>query len=305
MRGAQIDRYGDESAVNVRAVPMPQPAAGELRIRVAASSINPVDIKIRSGAERPSLPMPLTLGWDLAGHVVDTGPGLVTSLRTGDAVVAMSAMGATGRGTWADYVCLPTDIVTAAPRNVGLTDAAGLPLAGLAALDAVDTLDPALGSTVLVTGAIGAVGGLAIQLLRLRDSTVHAVVRDQPARVAAARALGADHVVTGAPQPGRYDCVLDTAGTPCPGALRGGGRYVSIVPGTLPDLAEADGTAVMSYVQENGARLAHLVDLVDNGRLTLRTAATYPLDAAAETMRAFDRSSTGKIIIDLLQGRAG
>ncbi len=305
MRAAQIDPFGDESAVTVRAVPMPRPAAAELRIRVTASSINPVDIKIRSGVEHPDLPMPLMLGWDLAGHVVDTGPATVTTLRPGDPVVAMSAMGATGRGTWADYVCLPTDIVTAAPHSVGLTDAAGLPLAGLAALDAIDTLDPAPGSAVLVTGATGAVGGLAVQLLRLREVTVHAGVRDQPGRVAAAEALGADHVVTGTPQPGRYDGVLDTAGTPCPGALRRGGRYVSIVPGTLPDLSEADGTAAMSYVQQNGGRLAHLVDLIDNGLLTLRTAATYPLDAVAEAMRAFDRITTGKIILGLLQGRAG
>ncbi|MGI8722829.1 MAG: NADP-dependent oxidoreductase [Geodermatophilaceae bacterium] len=301
MRAAQIDRYGDESAVTVRGVPMPRPAAGELRIRVVASSINPVDIKIRSGAERPDLPMPLTLGWDLAGHVVDTGPGPVTTLRPGDAVVAMSAMGATGRGTWADHVCLSADIAAAAPHTVALTDAAGLPLAGLAALDAVDTLDPAPGSTVLVTGATGAVGGLAVQLLRLREVTVHAAVRGQPGRLAAARALGADQVVTGAPQPGRYDGVLDTAGTPSPGALRRGGRYVSIVPGTLPELSEADGTAAMSYVEQDGRRLAHLVDLIDDGRLTLRTAATYPLDAVAEAMRAFDRSSTGKVILDLLQ----
>ncbi len=165
---------------------MPQPAAGELWIRVAASSINPVDIKIRSGAERPVLPMPITLGWDLAGHVVDTGPGVVTTLRPGD------------------YVCLPADIVTTGPRTVGLTDATGLPLAGLAVLDAVDTLDLASRSTVLVTGATGAVGGLAVQLLRLRDVTVHAGVRDQPGRVAAAEALGGDHVVAGAVQSGRY-----------------------------------------------------------------------------------------------------
>lgn len=303
MRAAQIDRYGDGSAVTVRTVPMPRPAAGELRIRVAASSINPVDIKIRSGAECPDLPMPLTLGWDLAGHVVDTGPDTVTTLRPGAPVVAMSAMGATGRGTWTDYVCLPTDLVTAAPQTVALADAAGLPLAGLAALDAIDTLDPAPGSTVLVTGATGAVGGFAVQLLRLRDVTVHAAVRDQDGRVTAARALGADHVVTDTPQPGRYDGVLDTAGTPYPGALRRGGRYVSIVPGTLPDVSEADGTAAMSYVQQNGARLTHLVDLINTGRLTLRTAATYPLDAVTEAMRAFDRTSNGKIILDLLQDK--
>lgn len=61
----------------------------------------------------------------------------------------------------------------------------------------------------------------------------------------------------------------------------------------------------MSYVQESGARLAHLVDLVDTGRLTLRTSAAYPLDAVAKAMRAFGRSSTGKVIIDPRQGRPG
>lgn len=296
MKAVQIDRFGGPEVLHVREVPDPRPGPGEVLVRFAASTINPVDVKVRSGAERSARhPLPLTLGWDLAGQVVAIGTG-AGRFDVGQDVVAMSAMAATGRGTWAELVALPEHLMAPAPRSVSLVDAAGLPLAGLAAAQAVDVLDPQPGHVVVVTGATGAVGGIAVQLLALRGVTVHAAVRDL-ARADEAARLGA--AVTYADRvPGFVaDGLLDTAGTALPHAVRAGGRYVSVVPGTLPahgDLA-AGVEIAMSYVDENGHRLAELVQLVDAGRLRLRTAAAYRLvDVVAAHTDPHPRGVSGK-----------
>lgn len=283
MRAVQIDRFGGPEVLRLRAVPDPQPGPGQVLVRFAASTINPVDRKVRSGAERPAhLPLPLTLGWDLAGQVVAVGAAGAGRFHVGQDVVAMSAMAATGRGTWAELVALPEDLLASAPRSVSLIDAAGLPLAGLAAAQAVDALDPDPEQVVVVNGATGAVGGIAVQLLTLRGVTVHALVRD-PSRAEEAANLGAAAVYSGEVPDFAADGLLDTAGIAHPAAVRAGGRYVSVVPGSLPsENLAADVETSMSYVNEDGQRLAGLVGLVDAGHLRLRTATAYPLaDVAA------------------------
>jgi len=284
MKAVQIDRFGGPDVLRVREVPDPEPGPGEVLVRLVASTINPVDVKVRSGAERPThLPLPLTLGWDLAGQVVGTGPG-AHRFHPGQHVLAMSAMAATGRGTWAELVALPEHLLATAPTSVSLVDAAGLPLAGLAAAHAVEVLDPQPGHIVVVTGATGAVGGIAVQLLTLRGITVRALVRDRSRAGEAA------------------DGLLDTAGITLPQAVRAAGRYVSVVPGSLPTDGLAAGIETsMSYVNENGYRLAELVRLVDAAHLRLRTAATYPFAAvpAAHTHPHFaSRSGKTALIAD-------
>lgn len=276
MKAVQIDRFGGPDVLGVREVPDPQPGPGEVLVRFVASTINPVDVKVRSGAERPThLPLPLTLGWDLAGQVVGTGPG-AHRFHPGQHVLAMSAMAATGRGTWAELVALPEHLLATAPTSVSLVDAAGLPLAGLAAAHAIEVLDPQPGHVVVVTGATGAVGGIAVQLLTLRGITVRALVRDR-SRAGEAADLGAATVHTGQLPERAADGLLDTAGITLPQAVRAAGRYVSVVPGSLPTDGLAAGIETsMSYVTENGSRLAELVRLVDAAHLRLRTAATYP-----------------------------
>lgn len=276
MKAVQIDRFGGPDVLGVREVPDPEPGPGEVLVRFVASTINPVDVKVRSGAERPThLPLPLTLGWDLAGQVVGTGPG-ARRFHPGQHVLAMSAMAATGRGTWAELVALPEHLLATAPTSVSLVDAAGLPLAGLAAAHAIEVLDPQPGHVVVVTGATGAVGGIAVQLLTLRGITVRALVRDR-SRAGEAADLGAATVHTGQLPERAADGLLDTASITLPQAVRAAGRYVSVVPGSLPTDGLAAGIETsMSYVTENGSRLAELVRLVDAAHLRLRTAATYP-----------------------------
>ncbi|MFI8191494.1 NADP-dependent oxidoreductase [Streptomyces sp. NPDC085946] len=281
---------------------LPDPAApepGGVLVRTAAAAVNPVDLQTRAGLHQGHSPLrpPMVLGWDVSGTITAVGEE-VTDFRVGDRVVAMSAQMATGRGTYAETVALPADIVAPAPLSVPLTDAAGLPLAGLTAAQALDALALPAGSTLLVTGAVGSVGGLAVQLARLRDLTVVAHVR-AAGDADAARALGAHRVVVGEePTDARADGLLDTAGVPgAVAAVRDGGRLVSIVPTRVP-AAERGIRVSVSHVEQDGAGLAALGALVDRGELGLRSAKELGFEEAGEAHRILGAGGVrGKLLL--------
>ncbi|MET8978922.1 NADP-dependent oxidoreductase [Streptomyces sp. NPDC004539] len=290
MRAVRIDRHGGPDVLTVEEIPDPAPAPGEVLVRTAASSLNPVDHKTRAQHIGPALPA--TLGWDLAGTVVATHG---TPFRPGEQVIAMSAQIATGRGTWSELVTLPAHLLTHAPTTIPLTDAAALPLAGVTAVQALEKTALTDGDRLLVIGATGAVGGIAVQLALRTGATVDALV-SRPAHHTEARALGAAHVthtLTDLP-PTAYDAVLDTAGLDAGHLLAPGGRYVSIADEPLPDVPGA----VKSYVQENSDHLADLVALVDKGALRLRIAARHPLDEVRAAHERFEAGGVlGKILL--------
>ena len=188
MRAIQIDRFGGPTVLEVREVPDPVPAAGELLVRTTASSINPVDVKTRSRVYETGIPpLPMMLGWDLPGMVADRG---TTVLRPGQRVIAMSPQLAAGAGTWADLVALPARLVAPAPATVSLGEAATLPLAGLTAWQALDWLRLGVGDRLLVTGGAGAVGGFVLQIALYRGIAVDALLHPG-AHAQAAIQLGA------------------------------------------------------------------------------------------------------------------
>ncbi|GAA4602537.1 NADP-dependent oxidoreductase [Actinoallomurus liliacearum] len=290
MRAVQIDRHGGPEVLTVREVPEPVPEAGEILIRSTASSLNPVDWKTRAWDIGPGLPA--TLGWDLAGVVIAGGG---TAFRPGDHVIAMSAQIATGRGTWAEQVSLPAGLLAKAPTTVPLADAAALPLAGVTAVQALDKAAATSGTRLLIIGAAGAVGGIAVQLASRAGAVVDALV-SRPGHHEEARALGTDQVWhTPADLPaGAYDAVLDTAGLDVSRALAPGGRYVSIADHPLPDVPGA----VKSYVQEDQEQLAHLASLVERGELRLRVANRYPFHQVRAAHERFEAGGNlGKFLL--------
>ncbi|MGW7425178.1 NADP-dependent oxidoreductase [Streptomyces sp. NPDC054813] len=300
MRAVVLTTYGGPERLSVSDVPEPAvPEPDGVLVRVAAAAVNPVDLQTRAGAhaEHSAFRPPMILGWDVAGTVTAVGDD-VTGFRVGDPVVAMSAQMATGRGTYAETVALPADIVAPAPASVPLTTAAGLPLAALTARQALDALALPDGATLLVTGALGAVGGLAVQLARLRGLTVVAQVRSARDEDHA-RALGADRVVSAAriPVPG-VDGLLETAGLPeAIGAVRDNGRAVSVVPTRVP-AAERGIHVAVSHVEQDGPGLAALGSLVDGGGLRLRTAKELGFEDAPEAHRLLAAGGVrGKLLL--------
>ncbi|MEU7580461.1 NADP-dependent oxidoreductase [Streptomyces sp. NPDC041068] len=299
MRATVLHRYGGPEQLTVAELPRPVPGPGQILVRAAASAVNPVDIEVRSGqaASHVNHPFPMVLGWDLSGTVEECGSG-VTRFAVGDRVVAMSAQMATGVGTHAEYVALDTALAAPAPRGVDLVRAAGLPLAALTADQALDLIAPEPGSTLLVTGAVGSVGGFAVQLAAERGLKVLALVR--PTDVEEARALGAHEVFTAEnPVPhGVADHLLETAGRPgAIDAVRDGGTAVSIVP-TKPPVTERGIDVRMSFVEQDGDRLARLSRLVGESVLALRTAEVFSLDGVGEAHRRLAAGgSRGKLLI--------
>ncbi|MFJ9371133.1 NADP-dependent oxidoreductase [Nocardia sp. NPDC101769] len=299
MRAVRIDRFGGFEVLRTAEVPESAAGAGEVVIRTVATSINPVDDKTRGGeigGDTPSFP--ITLGWDLAGIVIDPG---ASEFPSGERVFAMSHQLDTGRGTWADVVVMPAESVAPAPARISLVEAATLPLAGSTALQTLDWLAVSPGDRLLVTGAAGAVGNIALQVAHARGVHVDALV-SRDADVDLAHAHGAKLATTEpAALPHRgYDAVFDTYGAFVTDAVADGGRYASIATqaGPLPDMSARSVRSTIHQVRENGALLRELAAHVDEGSLRTRVDAIFGIHEIRRAHERFaDKNRRGKVVV--------
>lgn len=301
MNTALIHRNGGPPTLEITEVPSPQPGPGQLRIRVLASGVNPVDVAVREGWLAASGLMPAEgtfgVGWDVAGEVDALGTG-VARFKVGDMVVGLHDLLIVEHKTHAEEVVLDADAVAHAPRNATAVEASTLPLNGLTAWQALDLMDLEPGSTLLVTGAAGALGGFLVELGSLRGLRVVALAAEDDEELV--RGLGASEFVARtdavgeavrAVVPGGVDGAIDPAviGAPALEAVRNRGRYINVVTGRAP--VPLRGTDVRTqFIHAHGPQLEHLVALVDAGRLTLRVAQTLPL---TEIGTALDRQAAG------------
>jgi NADPH:quinone reductase-like Zn-dependent oxidoreductase len=288
MKAVIIRGYGGPDVIELADVPVPQPGTGQVRIRVQAAPVHPVDIATRAGrlAEHGLMAASgdVGLGWDLAGVV--------------EAPV----------GAQAEQVVLDTDAVAPAPRSVTPVEASTIPLNSLTAAQALDLLALQPGQWLLVTGAAGALGGYALQLAVLRGLRTVAVAA--PGDEELVRGLGADEFVArtqslgGAVRlvvPGGVDGALDAGlvGMPALDAVRDEGAFVAVAAGAAP--VPLRGTHVHNvWIHTDGPRLAELAALVDVGQLTPRVAATLPLEqVAAAHQRVAAGGLRGRIVLTL------
>jgi NADPH:quinone reductase-like Zn-dependent oxidoreductase len=310
MKAVRFHQYGDPGVLRYEDAEQPVPGAGQVRVRVAATSFNPVDANIRAGFMQGPIPvtLPHTPGLDVAGTVDALGAD-VTGLRVGDNVVGFLPMTATGAA--AEFVLAPAEVLTPAPTSVALADAAALPAVGLTAWQALfEHAELATGQRVLINGAGGAVGGYAVQLAKRAGAYVIATAGPSSAR--RVTASGADEVVdhTAADvvatvdQP--VDVVLNLAPVEparlaaLPGLIRPGGVLVNTtVWMPAPGDDERGVRGIDLYVRSDADQLSNLVALVDRGELRVEVARRVPLaelpalhaEAAAGTL------PSGKIVV--------
>ena len=194
MRAAWYERAGAAHEVlQIGALPLPEPAVGEVRIRVACSGVNPTDIKRRGGA-RGALPFGrITPGFDAAG-VIDAVGGGVDAARIGQRVWVWEAALGTPLGSAAEFTCVPQSRAMALPASAGFDEGAALGVPAITACHGLLLGGELAGETVVVTGGAGAVGNYAIQLAKRMGATVVATARDD-AKADDARRAGADRVV--------------------------------------------------------------------------------------------------------------
>ncbi|MGI5456860.1 NADP-dependent oxidoreductase [Streptomyces sp. CA-249302] len=288
MRAAVVKAFGGPETVEVVESAVPEPGPRQVRIKVAAATLNPVDAGVRGGFFGGA-GKEIGLGWDVAGTVDATG--VATAWGVGDQVIAIDPGMVRPLGTHAEYVVVETDAVATAPATVDAAHASTLPLNGLTAVQALDLLELAEGQSLLVTGAAGAVGGFAVQLAAHRGLSVTALAREADEELV--RSLGATHFTSGAVAAAGFDGVLDAAflGEPALEWVRDGGAYVGVRPGAEPASVRGVRSTHVA-VSADGSRLAELARLVDDGVLTLRVAETYPLEEAA---KAHARLETGGV----------
>lgn len=296
MRTIAFNRYGGTEVLEAVDLPKPVPEAGEVLIAVRATAVNPADGKWRSGMFQAHAPVPFphVVGYDVAG-VVESGEGFAPGTR----VVAM--LNAYTKGGYAEFAKAKVESVAVIPNAVSFETAAAIPTAALTGLQMVEkAVDVQPGQRILITGALGAVGHVAVYAARERGAVVIAAVRE--AQVDAALASGATEaavlgqVWAGAP----FDHVIDTVGGAqvaalCRNLSPGGLIITAATTSIAPDGLSA--TPKFYAVSPDGQDLARLVTAVAAGKLPMPVARTLPLAAAAEAQAAVDAGGTGGKIV--------
>jgi len=303
--------YGGPEALRVFELPDRHAGAGEVRIRVHAAAVNPTDTFTRNGSRHELLKAhepPYVAGMDVAGIIDEVGPDTDTPLRIGDRVMAI-VVPQGQHGGYSDSLVVPARSVAHAPAGATLVAASTLPMNGLTARKALDMLAIPAGGTIAVTGAAGAFGGYVVQLARADGLRV--VADASEADEALVRELGADIVVRRGDDvaarirevvPEGVDAVADGAiqHALVLGAIRDGGGVASVRP--FVGDTERDITVHMVWVREyllEQEKLERLGRQVEDGTVTLRVAATYPPEQAAEAQDRLERGGTrGRLVIE-------
>jgi NADPH:quinone reductase-like Zn-dependent oxidoreductase len=299
------------SAPAVTEVDTPRPEAGELLVKVAAASLNGIDIATAAGYTQGFMEhrFPLVLGQDFAGTVEALGED-VDGFAVGDAVFGVVLKPYLGAGSLAQYVTVPAGHgVARIPAGLAVGDAGALGVAGATALVSLETVALAEGETVLISGAAGGVGSLAVQLAAARGAKVIATARPGVQTDFVTGLTGAEvHVVdfTGDLQgqvraiaPDGVDAVLHLAGDGAQLAalLRPGGQMASTT-GLAQDDVKGQDVTVHSIMANPDARiLTSLAEQVASGALRVPVTATYLLEQATEAFAAFGASTPGKIAV--------
>lgn len=315
MHAIRFDRYGSPDVLRLADVPIPEPAAGEVLVRVQAAGVDPgvwhivtgtpYAVRAAFGLRRPRRG---SVGGDVAGVVERVGEG-VTAWAPGDAVFGVAT------GSFAEYAVARADRLVRRPEALPVEQAAALPTSALTALQGLRLGGADAGKRVAVLGAGGGVGHFAVQLARIADAHVTAVCG--PDKVDFVRGLGADVVVdyTRERPQGPFDVVLEIAGNRPVAELR---RLAA--PGGTVVLAGGEGGGALLGAAERQLRatltpwmrprvrpllsmptpadLEHLAGLAGAGQLCAHVDRVLPLDGAAEALRELERGHTrGKLVL--------
>jgi NADPH:quinone reductase-like Zn-dependent oxidoreductase len=307
------DRFGGPEVLELREIERPEPTLTEVRVRVHAAGVNPVDVKTRRGRGVAAVVGPdrLILGWDVSGTVDMVGPG-VTRFRPGDEVYGMPLFPRRA-GAYAEYVVAPSRQFAPKPTSLTHLRAGGAPLAMLTAWQTlVDVAQVRAGQRVLIHAAGGGVGHLAVQLAHHLGAEV--IGTASPARHDWLRALGAAELIDYTSQ--RFedvvddvDVVVDLVGDAVDGystrslsVLRPGGLLV-VVPGSVPAslaaAADQSGVRVAPFtVEPDGHALTELSRIIDQSSMSVEVERSYPLDQVrAAHQHAESGHTRGKLVL--------
>ncbi|OGG12501.1 hypothetical protein A2875_04480 [Candidatus Gottesmanbacteria bacterium RIFCSPHIGHO2_01_FULL_46_14] len=292
MRAVQISGYGGSEVLEIRDnVPPPIPQTGHVLVEVHAAGINPFDIKVLSGAYQTMIPLkfPVTFGGDFAGVVTQTGEEVY-----GSAIVLSG-----GSGAFAQYACAAVGKIASKPKKLNFIEAAGLPVAGLTAIEAIkDRIDLQKNQKILIHGGAGGVGNIAIQFAKSIGAYVATTVNADDADFV--KGLGADEVINYKTQAFEemlkdFDAVLDTVGGQVADksykVLKRSGVLVLLVSQVNEVLAKTYGVETIRQQSTiDTMHLTRLTQLVDNGNIKVHVDTVFSINQVRE---AFSHLQTG------------
>ena len=313
MKAVAYDRFGDPGVLAVREVPEPRLASGYARVRVCATALNPKDVLVRKGKLRWLVggSLPRIPGYDVSGVLMDDVPGFEPAAEVFGMIQDHRG------GACAEVVSIKHDQFAPKPASLTMVEAASLPLAGLTALQALrDELRLRPGDTVMINGASGGVGTLAVQLAKALGASVVAVCSGRNAELVGQ--LGADEVIDytrSSPRERRgLDAIFDCYGSlPWPLArrcLNSGGRYCTAIPhpaaigrGVLGRLGLH--RAALVVVKSRREDLVELSRLVASGGLRPVVEEVFPLERTEDAHRRIEsRRTRGKLVLTVADSAA-
>ncbi len=309
MKAVRIHEFGGPEVLKIEEIEKPVPAAGEVLIKIFATSINPVDSKIRSGKnyERYKNPMPMTLGWDVSGVVEKTGKD-VTAFKKGDEVYARPDL--SRDGSYAEYIVIPVGKIGFKPKSISHNEAAAVPLAGLTAWQGIfdhGKLQP--GQRILIHAASGGVGTFAVQLAKWKGA--HVIGTASGNNLDFLKKLGADEVIDYKKQKfedllENIDVVFDLIGGDTQKrsvqVLKEDGILVSTLGIVDKDLLVQKNIHGEAYMAQSiPEQLNQLASLIDEGKIHPVIAKVMPLEQVAEAQKESEEGHVrGKIVLEVV-----
>ncbi|MDZ8054622.1 MAG: NAD(P)-dependent alcohol dehydrogenase [Aulosira sp. ZfuVER01] len=313
MKAVVIRRYGSAEVLQYEDVEQPKIKPDQILVKIHASSVNPVDWKIRQGMLQllTGYNFPMILGFDLAGEVVEVGAS-VRRFQPGDAIYGSTALPG---GAYAEFAAIPENLAAPKPTNLSYEEAAVVPLAALTALQALrDQGNIQAGQSVLINGAAGGVGIFAVQIAKALGTEVTGVCSTK--NVDLVKSLGADRVIDYKQQDftqetGQYDIIFDAVGkrspSECKRVLKPNGVYITTLPSAESFVQSILTTFLpgqkVKFILEkpNTKDLLYLKELIEAGKIRVVIHRTYPLSelAAAHTESETERA-VGKIAINFI-----
>jgi alcohol dehydrogenase len=321
MKSAQIKTYGDSEVLEINPnAPSPnEESKGKVLLSVKAAGVNPSDWKLREGFFKQIVPLqfPATLGMDFSGVIEKVGVGVASDLKQGDDVYGQAGVMAGGSGAFAEMALANADKITHKPKTLTHEQAAGLPLVGVSAWQAlVETVGLTKGQKILIHGGAGGIGSISIQLAKHLGAYVATTVSINDIQFVKEE-LGADEVIDYKTQkfedvlPHDFDAVFDTVGGETytrsfkvlkrggGGGSSSGGIIVSMLEQPVQELMDQFGAkAVFLFSQVNRERLTKLAEWVDQNNIRVNVERTFPLDEARSALDyQRDVHPRGKIVL--------
>jgi NADPH:quinone reductase-like Zn-dependent oxidoreductase len=299
MKAIVVRQYGGPEVLQLEDYPDPAPGPGDLLVRVAAASVNPIDYKRRAGLTQDFYPLkfPGLIGVDISGTVAKIGPG-VEGFSVGDQVFAMAD------NTYAELCVVNEAILAKIPKGLDLIQAAALPLVTVTGNQLSSATGIKVGQTVMVVGAVGSVGRSAVFTAKERGATVIAGVLKR--QMDEAKTVGADRLVatdddTAIANLPPLDAVADTVGGRTAEKLiariKPGGVFASVA-GTPQNAAEYPSVKVeFVFSKFDRKTLQFMAEAVRDGKLVIPISQTLPLSQAAEAQATAEKGGIGKVLL--------